>query len=451
MKKENLMIARREDYQTAPLFSELFPFGGQVDESNRWIKLSRIIPWDEFEREYEKSLKEGYGRPAHSSRLVIGLLILKHTLGMGDKEIVRQLSENIYFQYFCGFEHFQTKEQLDPSVLTYARRRISRLKFEQFENHLIRRLTELKLIRPKKVYVDATVFPVDMAYPNDVNLLEKGRRFLVKIIREVGEKIQKTYRTYSRKAKETFLSFSKKKLKTQKVIRWTLKKTLQFVRRNIGQVKDILKITKKKQIFLSEKTLETIRTIEEIFKQQFEMYKKKAQQIKDRIVSLSRPHIRPIKRGKHGKLTEFGPKASLSYTDGYAFLDHYSLNAYHEATVLDQHLNLFEKRFSQLPQSFGADRIYGTRENRDKLINKKIRFSFSPLGRKNLTESPSKRRWRRQDQKYRGTLMEGIIGHAKQHFGLNCIKAKTKETEKVWVQLGLLSMNLKTALNKVSA
>ena len=425
MKKENSMIPRRIDYQTKPLFSEMFPFGGQIDENNRWIKLSAMIPWNEFEAEYEKSLKEGHGRPAHSSRLIIGLLILKHTLGFGDKEIVRQLGENVYFQYFCGYEHFQTKEQLNPSVLTYARRRISRLKFEQFENHLIRRLSKLKLIRAKKIYVDATVFPVDMAYPNDVHLLEKSRRFLVKVIKETGKKIKKVYRTYTRKAKESFLSFSKKKTKTKKVIRRTLKKSLQFLRRNIKQAKEIIELVGKKKIFFKTKTLETIKTIEEIFEQQQQMYRKKSQQIKDRIVSISRSHIRPIKRGKQGKLTEFGPKASLSYVDGYAFLDCYSTDAYHEGSFLDEHLNLFEKRFSKSPDSFGADRIYGTRENREKLNEQGIKFSFVPLGRKSSSKSPSQRQWRKQDQKYRGTLMEGIIGHAKQHFGLNRIDRKS--------------------------
>jgi len=41
------------------------------------------------------------------------------------------------------------------------------------------------------------------------------------------------------------------------------------------------------------------------------MYEANKKSIEDRIVSLHKPYIRPIKRGKDGKGTEFGAKVSL--------------------------------------------------------------------------------------------------------------------------------------------
>lgn len=39
---------RRENY----LFKELLPFGGQLVEGNRWLKIKSMIPWGELERDY---------------------------------------------------------------------------------------------------------------------------------------------------------------------------------------------------------------------------------------------------------------------------------------------------------------------------------------------------------------------------------------------------------------
>ncbi len=32
--------------RTLPLFVDMMPFGGKLDENNRWIKLSELVPWD---------------------------------------------------------------------------------------------------------------------------------------------------------------------------------------------------------------------------------------------------------------------------------------------------------------------------------------------------------------------------------------------------------------------
>jgi hypothetical protein len=58
------VISKREDRRTLPLFNDMFPFGGRLDEENRWVKLNKIVPWEEFESEYEKSLSKTHGRPA---------------------------------------------------------------------------------------------------------------------------------------------------------------------------------------------------------------------------------------------------------------------------------------------------------------------------------------------------------------------------------------------------
>lgn len=67
-------------------------------------------------------------------------------------------------------------------------------------------------------------------------------------------------------------------------------------------------------------------------------YKRKARQ--EHIVSLHKPEVRPIVRGKAGKKVEFGPKVALSHVDGYAFLDHMSHDNFNEAGLLKDQVEL---------------------------------------------------------------------------------------------------------------
>jgi hypothetical protein len=58
------------------------PFGGKLLASNRWIKLSQVIPWHQFEDEYcAKLSNSGQGPPAFSVRMALAALIIKRASG----------------------------------------------------------------------------------------------------------------------------------------------------------------------------------------------------------------------------------------------------------------------------------------------------------------------------------------------------------------------------------
>ena len=67
------------------------PFSGGLRSDNRWIKIAKFIPWDEFELFYSKSLSGSQmGSPALSVRIAIGSLIIKERLGTSDEETNRR-------------------------------------------------------------------------------------------------------------------------------------------------------------------------------------------------------------------------------------------------------------------------------------------------------------------------------------------------------------------------
>ena len=70
------------------------PFGGNLSGENRWVRLAKLVPWEQFESEYAEQFSEGQGAPAKPFRMALGALIIKEKLGTSDEETVEQICEN---------------------------------------------------------------------------------------------------------------------------------------------------------------------------------------------------------------------------------------------------------------------------------------------------------------------------------------------------------------------
>lgn len=449
------MSYKSKDRRTGNLFSELLPFGGKLNPNNRWMKLHDIIPWDELENIYKKYFSD-VGRPGKDSQLVNGLLIVKHWMVLSDEEVVEQFLENPYIQYLCGYDQFPTEafgndifvteKEIDSSTLTRMRKRLGVEYFKRFENEILNLLKARKIIKDNEQQVDATVFPANITYPTDTGLLERVRLWLVEKIGEIEKKLKmkERARTYCRKARAVYLKFQKKRKKKAKEIYRAKKQLLQYMRRNKEQLKKLLERAGEFTDDEIAKIKEKLSVAETIYRQQLEMLKKKVHSTKDRIVSFHKPHIRPIVRGKSGKEVEFGPKASLSFVDGYLFLDKISNDAYNEGAALSESLKLHEDRFGKKPDILITDKIYGSKSNREMLGKEKIKAAFVPLGRKSLLTRKIEK-WVKWKQRSRSKI-EGFIGVSKVHRGLERLLFKNEELN---IRLGLIAMNLSTALARI--
>jgi len=445
--RKDAVMYRGKDRKTLPLFPELFPFGGQLDPDNRWLKIEPLIPWEEIESKYSKYFSD-IGRPASDCRLVIGILLLKHMTGLSDEGIIVLVKENPYMQVFCGFDQFDTQSPLDSSTLSKARKRLGKKYFAELERETQQVLVERKIIKGKGMLLDATVFPEYIRYPTDTGLLNEAREWTVKQIKRFGSALGKKVRTYCRKAQKEYLKFSKKKSRSRKLIQKTRKSLLQYLRRNVKQMQSLVEEAVQKGVKIEKKVLDRFAVIRTVLEQQFEMYRRNTSRIDNRIVSLHRPWTRPIVRGKSGdKKVEFGPKATLSYVDGFVLLDHISSDNFAESTRVDAQIEQYENLFGHKPPYVTGDKTYGNRENRKLLEDNGIRDAFVPLGRKARKQHTSDR-WRKQKQRERNRI-EGCFGHAKNHFNLDKIKYYIEDGSEIWVRMGLMSMNLQTAMKKV--
>ncbi len=133
------------------------PFCQHLDKDNRWIKLADCIPWDKLAYIYYRKMDSDFGAPSLSARMVIGAVIIKHMLNIDDREVVAQIQENMYLQYFVGLSSFTTEEPFDASLMVSIRYRLGQDVMEEF-NQLV--LQEAGVIPPpSQTALASTSFP----------------------------------------------------------------------------------------------------------------------------------------------------------------------------------------------------------------------------------------------------------------------------------------------------
>jgi hypothetical protein len=451
------------------------PFDQKLSKDNRWVKLSKVIAWDNIVSCYDKLFTSNEGRPPISGRVVLGCVIIKHLLDLTDRETIEQVRENMFMQYFLGYSSFTNEAPFSASLFVEIRERLnldilSRIN-EIIVLHNIRndermnesskdkdepppgkeqsieplekeqeQETAVPQARPKpkgKLLMDATVAPQNITFPTDLKLLDAARIKSEELIDKLyksslhGHTKVRTYRQIARKA---FLNTAKKKQKSNKEIYKSNGQQLRYLKRNLGHIDTLLAayttfpLTAKEQKYLM--------VLHTVYEQQEQMHRTHTNRIEHRIVNIHQPHVRPIVRGKENAKVEFGSKLQVSLVEGYTFIDHHSWEAFNEGGYLMTSVEKYKQRFGYYPAEVQADQIYCTRENRSKLKELGIKLIAKPLGRPSATAvknhiSPGER-----------NPIEGKFGQGKIKYGLDNIKAKLSTTSISWIAAIALVLNL---------
>lgn len=91
------------------------PLGLHMKPDNRWIKLADQIPWDTFEAKYAELFPSDTGNVAKPLRMALGALIIQTKFQYSDRELVEQITENPYLQYFIGLPGFREEAPFDAT------------------------------------------------------------------------------------------------------------------------------------------------------------------------------------------------------------------------------------------------------------------------------------------------------------------------------------------------
>jgi len=473
------------------------PFFQHLDKNNRWVKLADCIPWDLLANVYYRKMNNDQGAPSLSARMVIGAVIVKHMLNIDDREVVAQIQENMYLQYFVGLSSFTTKEPFDPSLMVSIRYRLGQDVMEEFNQLVLQQAgiipqsstdTDEKGSSPHEgedsdtsatddqggmsikqqddiepannkesndgaadkiplpensgtLLLDATVAEQQIEYPTDLKLLNESREQLERMIEQLCKQGGlRQPRMYKNKARQQYLRLAKKKKKTKKDIRKGLRQQLQYVSRDIRYINELLEEHPGLRKILAQRDWKILQVIHEVYRQQQEMYNEDKRSIEHRIVSLYQPHVRPMPRGKDRVQTEFGSKQLVMLKDGYAHVHTISWDNFNEGTQLKQCAEAYKEIYGCYPEKISADAIFGNRTNREFMKENGIRFVGKQLGRPPKMSRAQKRKL--QKEMAGRNAIEGKFGQGKNAYGLQKIKARMKATSESWIMSIYFIMNL---------
>jgi transposase, IS5 family len=407
------------------------------------------IPFDELAATIPlpKQAQSGRGcKPWFDVKGGIALQILKHYLGLSDELLIQRINTDWSMQYFCGIRLRDDEVIKDTDLPSVWRGYIGEhMNIEVLQQIFIKHW--LPFMNDTHISSeDATCYESRISYPTPVKLVWDccNKAYLICQYLRRQLKLRSTRCNYE-EHKNKFLHYQKTRKKTKRAEKKLIKGLLKFLLRLLHQAKDLCE---QKGAKLSLKQALQMRTIIKVYEQQHDKIYGKVEKIKDRIVSLSKPYIRPIVRGKENKAVEFGARVNKLQVDGISFIEHFSYDAFNEGTRLKQCARLHKELFGKCTHH-SADKIYATNENRKYCKQNKITTNFEPKGREKAVHIEQNKTIRGVLNKERGSRLEGSFGNDKNHYLLNKVNARNAVTEKCWIFFGMMTANASIITNRM--
>ena len=376
----------------------------------------------------------------------IALMFLKHYMNISDEMLIERINTDWGMQYFCGIQLHATEKIKDTDLPSRWRSYIgSHLDIDTMQK-IFATAWKKDISYPTISSQDATCYESRISFPTPVKLLWDCCNKTYNSYQNIrkGLKLRISRCNYQERKKE-FLSYQKTKKKTNRAQKKLIKKLLKFLLRLLQLQKEIIE---KHSIVLPLKQQAQMLTITKVYEQQHGKAYGNGEPIKDRIVSLSKPYIRPIVRGKENKTVEFGAKVNKLQIDGISFIEHFSYDAFNEGTRLKDGIALHQQLFNCKCTHHSADKIYATNKNRKYCTSKKIVTNFEPKGKQKAAHIEQSKIMRALLNKERGTKLEGSFGNEKNHYLLQKVNARNGITEKCWIFFVIMTANASIITNR---
>lgn len=378
----------------------------------------------------------------------IALMFLKSYTGHSDEALIENINNNWVMQMFCGVQLSLFERIKDKGLASAIRCRLGQyLDLNLFQEICLKHWKE-DIADHHVCMNDAVVYESYIKYPTDVKLLWDSVEWIFEKMFVLCEQMEiRKPRSKYCQHKDKQKVFAKKKKKSYKDNRRRIRQLLKLLSKGLDQLQEVINYyyqCSKSDPFIDKGLdgyfFDKLKTIKTIFTQQQYMLTHQGKKAPDRIVSLAKPWIRAIVRGKENKLVEFGPKIHMTQVGGINYIEHYSYKPFNECKRLKVSILKNERLFGKCSH-YAADNIYPTNENRKFIRGKNIYTNFAQKGKVCAHEAEQLRSLRIQLGKQRATVLEGSFGNEKNHYTLNKIKAKLESTERIWVFFGVMTAN----------
>jgi len=425
---------------------DFYDFYRRSFESTVLGRMRRLLPLHEMADVFglvnKKQVPKRGKKPYFTPEGKVALMVLKMYTQTSAPKLLEQLNGNIHYQIFCGI-------RIDPERPLTNYKLIDDIAGEMAGEMKIQRLQDVLAEAWKPymkgldtMYTDATCYESDMRYPTDQKLLwecvEKAYPIMCEASGRLGVLRPRT----------KFIDVEKANLAYRKQRKHSKSQTRKMTRRLLKLLGKLLKEIRKMERepagadVLTDKEKATLEVVTRVYRQQRNHFESgdPRESIPDRIVSVSKPYVRPIVRGKESKNVEFGAKCNNIMVDGLSFIEKLSFNAFNEGTRLKHCVKMHRRLFGVDVKKIGGDTGYAGKDNRDFCKENGIETSFVKRGRPSRT--PKEKDFVRQElARVRATAMEGSFGTQKQHYSMSRIKARKKETEILYIFFGIHTAN----------
>ena len=432
----------------------------QSDLGQLWQK----IPFDTLAQSIAQSAKkQGSHVPQWGWLDIRGALasqVLKsYYNGLSDNKLLEKLNQCEVYQWFC-FMHLRDDEQIKDKDL-FWRWRVFLGSHMDLDSLNVVQLQAWKgeLEHPHLRLSDATAYEVLIAYPSSVKLLWQSCEWIFESIAKISKhlgvgSLKKQYRRYEDQLPRQ-RAYDKSRRKTHAQTRNRIGQLLFWLNKGLGLLKPLVVLHQQKSEVeigfqpLKERFIHRLKTIEKVYSQQKQLFDNPKESVKDRIVSLHQPHIRPIVRGKELKKVEFGPKVNMLRIGGINLIEKFSFDNFNEGTRFEKVCIAYEELTGKCQQC-GADQIYATNSNRRFATQNHIATCFKVKGKLPADEDKKKDKIKgiKTIHTIRATHMEGSFGNEKKHYDLLKIKTKTPKTQLAYLFCAILTANAMTLVGR---
>ena len=396
---ENITFSQKQE----KLFDERLSI--KLNPKNKLYKLRDLVNWSELEARALPNIEiKQFGRNKKDHRVMLALSMLQAMYNGSDSFTEEEIKENIYWQYFCGYEYLQANLDVSEATIRRFRNDLGEEGYNEILKELLRiglKVGALKKKDLESVIIDTTVQIKNIKHPHDVYLMETAREKVVDLCKRLGIPLNETYaKTFKYKTIKLWKYKEDSKARQRRKIMISLKirlgRLIRICQRGIEKSK--LELSEEDGTILSR--AKNIHAQSILKKKDKDIYK----QENKIIYSFHAPEVECIGKGKLNKPYEFGNKVGIAVSGRGNFV--LGIKSFHgnpyDGHTLDQTVVELRKLSPETSKIF-VDLGYTGHNFKEK---GKV---FTAKTKKTLSNDDKKMQKRR-------SAIEPIIGHLK-NFG----------------------------------
>ena len=246
------------------------------------------------------------GRPRLGTRLMIALTLLKNSFDLSDEELVQRFAENVYWQYFAGYEYFDPRPPCDATQIGRLRATLGEAGLEELLSATIHTAVDVGAVKKsefQRVIVDTTVQEKAIAHPVDSRLLEIARRKLAAAAKRCGIALKQTFAAEGKTLQRQAGGYAHAK---------QFKRLARVLKRQRTIVGILIREIERKMAGVADNALAL--TSLSTWLERAERIRTQQRHDKNKLYALHAPEVECIGKGKARKPYEFGVKASIAVT-----------------------------------------------------------------------------------------------------------------------------------------